>query len=548
MDLKALRLIYRDAETKQARVIGLGIFVLWLLAVLFMVLQHAVWRDEVRALSIALEGESIIEMLTALHGEGHPAIWYFLLRSAYALFNRPEVLQGVALAVASAAVLLLIFRSPFSLPLIGILIIGRFSIFEFSVVARNYGISMLVLFLLAICYDRHRNSGIILGLLLFILANCNLHSVLLVGAFLVFWLFDIIHGKESTYKLHRSQLFHVFLVNTAIALCGVAICLMTIFPTFNDAAVNIKPEDLTFMLLFKLLIKGVLIPAKQFQGMLVAFSAGGGADILKLNPNTTNIEFLLFSFVIFGSTLGLVRRPGAFFAAIVALISLSMFFLFVTPGGYRHQALWLSFLICMYWITGPNELTRGSPIPVCLKPFAKPVSIIGSGLFILMLALQVPGGLGQLHRTASQGPPFSRSRDLGSLIMKNPGFHEAIILAEPDYLLESIPYYVPNDTFLMREQRFGKVVRFTRNALLELRLDDILANARNLQQKTQKPILILLKHSLDSESLSMTYKSGYNWKLITSPDQVRTFQSSAMHIVRLAPAFSDESFDVYILQ
>ena len=132
--------------------------------------------------------------------------------------------------------------------------------------------------------------------------------------------------------------------------------------------------------------------------------------------------------------------------------------------------------------------------------------------------------------------------------MKNPAFHEAIILAEPDYLLETIPYYVPNDTFLMREQRFGKVVRFTRNALLELRLDDILANARNLQQKTQKPILILLKHSLDSESLSMTYKSGYNWKLTTSPDQVRTFLSSAMHIVRLAPAFSDESFDVYVLQ
>ena len=546
--MKALRLIYRDAETKQARVIGLGIFVLWLLAVLFMTLQHAVWRDEVRALSIALEGDSIIEMLTALHGEGHPAIWYFLLRSAYALFNRPEVLQGVSLAVASAAVLLLIFRSPFSLPLVGLLVFGRFSIFEFSVVARNYGISMLVLFLLAICYDRHRNSGIILGLLLFFLANCNAHSVLLVGAFLVFWLFDIIHGKESTYKLHRSQLFHVFLVNTVIALCGVAICLLTIFPTFNDAAVNIKPEDLTFMLLFKLLIKGVLIPAKQFQGMLVAFSAGGGADILKLNPNITNIEFLLFSLVIFGSTLGLVRRPGAFFAAIVALISLSMFFLFVTPGGYRQQALWLSFLICMYWITGPNELTRGSPIPVCLKPFTKPVSIIGSGLFILMLALQVPGGLGQLHRTASQGPPFSRSRDLGSLIMKNPAFHEAIILAEPDYLLETIPYYVPNDTFLMREQRFGKVVRFTRNALLELRLDDILANARNLQQKTQKPILILLKHSLDSESLSMTYKSGYNWKLTTSPDQVRTFLSSAMHIVRLAPAFSDESFDVYVLQ
>src|SRR5262245_41501035 len=56
-----------------------GLFILWFTLVIFMAWHHTFWRDEVRALSLALEGDSFVEMLTSLHGEGHPAVWYLLL-------------------------------------------------------------------------------------------------------------------------------------------------------------------------------------------------------------------------------------------------------------------------------------------------------------------------------------------------------------------------------------------------------------------------------------------------------------------------------------
>jgi hypothetical protein len=84
-------------------VIALVLFASWLGFVLFIAWNHAVWRDEVRALSLALQGENVFAMLKGIRGEGHPAVWYLLLRRAHALVARPEVLQIVALIVASAA-------------------------------------------------------------------------------------------------------------------------------------------------------------------------------------------------------------------------------------------------------------------------------------------------------------------------------------------------------------------------------------------------------------------------------------------------------------
>src|ERR1700682_2713099 len=52
--------------------IDVSIFLLWFVMVCFLALHHVMWRDEVRALSITLDGNNIIEMLKKLHGEGHP--------------------------------------------------------------------------------------------------------------------------------------------------------------------------------------------------------------------------------------------------------------------------------------------------------------------------------------------------------------------------------------------------------------------------------------------------------------------------------------------
>jgi hypothetical protein len=527
------------SDIARRRVIASALFSLWLGVVLFAAWNHAVWRDEVRALSRALDGENVFAMLKALHGgEGHPALWYLLLRGAHTLVSSPRVLQAVALLVAAAAVLLLLRRSPFSWALIALLLAGNMFVFEYSVMARNYGISVLLLFLLAVFYKAHRDRGPLLGILLLLLANCNAHSLVLVGGFLLFWLVDIATGECAD----RSRALRTFLWNAAIALLGVAACIVTIFPSVNDSLTIGSPPGNVFTVL----LKAVLLPAARFRAVMQVMPQPEFVSSSHA-PSSLLSQFVL-SLIMFGSTLGLIRRPGAFLAALATLAGLSLFFTFLYPGSYRHEALWLSFLICMYWITLVDADPPEPQVSVGWRALIRPASTVGWTIFLLLMAMQVPIGLQNVLSATGDYPPLSRTRDLADLIRSRPDLQDAIIVAEPDYLVESLPYYISNPTYLMREQRFGNVVVWTQKARLSLSLDDVLANARSLHAASNKPVVILLAHAVDPFLPKQIIHEAYAWEFVTTPEQRRTFLASTQLIENFSPALMDETFDMYLLK
>ncbi|MBZ5660958.1 MAG: hypothetical protein LAO08_11175 [Acidobacteriia bacterium] len=527
--------IYGDTGAAHRRLIALAMFVVWLGVVSFLAWTHLVWRDEVRALSKALQGDSVFAMLKALRGEGHPAVWYLLLRAAHTLVPRPEVLLLVSIVVAAVAALILVLRAPFSLPILALILISRFSMYEYSVMARNYGISMLLLFLFAAFYERHRDRDCLLGVLLFLLANCNVHSVLLVGGLLLFWFVDILCG-EATNKVRNIRMF---LYNAALAAIGVVTCFITVFPTVSDTIV-IDPKSVTF----ETLIQGMLLPWLQLD-----FWGLPGADKLArltlLGKPLTMVNFL----ILFGSTLGLIRRTGAFLAALTTLVGLSLIFVFLSPGFYRHQALWLVFLICMYWLRVSGNAHKEPVLPARLKPFVGRLSTAGTALFVLVLLLQSWYSAQKIFGIviAPVAALDNRNNNLRSILAGYPELKQAVIVADPDFLLETLPYYVSNSIYLMREQRYGNVVHFTRKAQLELSLGDVLTNGRRLRQATGNPVVILLSHQIDPSSPMKVYREGYNWTFTITPEQAHTFQLSTRLLKHLAPAETSEQYYVYAM-
>lgn len=504
----------------------LPLLAVWLCVVLFLAAHHVFWRDEMRAMTLALRGENVLAMLRGIHGEGHPAVWYLLLRGAHAAVPRPEVLEGVSLAVAVAAMILLVLRAPFGALLVALILFSRFGLFEYSVMARNYGISMLLLFALAACYARNRTNGLLLGSLLFLLANCSAHSVLLAAAFLLFWLLDI---AESEPGPARSQAYRTFAFNAGIAAAGAAICLLTLYPAANDDGWPQRPPGWPLAML----LTGLFVPAHHL------------SHLLPLSwPHTALVQSLM-SLAMFGSTFGLARRRAALAASLAALLGLSLFFALVYPGSYRHEALWLVFLMSMYWIAGTGDAADRSTGGVAPISPPHPMAGAGSLLFAFLLLLQLPGGL-EAVANASHGIPESRSRDLGTLVATHPELHDAVIIADPDYLVEPLPYYISNRTYLMRQQRFGNVVTFTKNARLSLNLDDVLIDARRLHLRTRDPVIILLQQRLNPSLPAQHYREGYDWEFVVTPQQVRAFQAATKLVRSFAPAVSDESYDVYL--
>ena len=533
MTVRLVSLIYGPENSASRRRTAIWIVCIWALLVGFLLLHHVFWRDEVRALSLALQGDTLFEMLHAVHGDGHPAVWYLLLRGVHTLLPTPAVLPIVSVAVALTAALLLAWRSPFGWFVVAALLLGRLGLYEYSVMARNYGISMLLMFLFAALYQEHRNRGIALGLVLLALANCNVHSVILAGAFALFWLLDILLDRKAD---HRAAL-RVYANNALIALIGVLLCALTVYPPFNDAAQDFIPAGDPM----RQLAQALLLPAASFWEL-----AGNGlpaaARMYSLWPSHyLLVSQVLMSAVLLGSAAGLAHRPAAMVATWVALCGFSVFFAVFYPGFYRHQGLWLVFLVSMYWIVGRDAPSGASPALRKLRG-------AGMACFAVLLVLQIAVGLQKVLPVASGSAPESRSRELAQLIRKDPELRQATILADPDYLVEALPYYLPNRTYLPRERRFGNVVRFTHEARLSLFLEDILEDARRVRDMTGQPVVILLHERLDPSAPVRAIPEGYNWQLWTSPGQVRAFLASTRRIARFDPVCcNDESYDVYVL-
>jgi hypothetical protein len=96
----------------------------------------------------------------------------------------------------------------------------------------------------------------------------------------------------------------------------------------------------------------------------------------------------------------------------------------------------------------------------------------------------------------------SASRSLGRYLTSHPRYANAILVGEPDFALESLPYYASNPIYIARERRFGNVVHFVRSADSNLTLGDLLRAGRELEERTGRPTLLVLGHteSLGSSS------------------------------------------------
>ena len=512
------------------------LFGLWLTAAGALAWRHVIWRDEARALSIAIQGDNWIAMLRGLHGEGHPALWYLLLRAAHEVAGRPEVLPLLGFAISAAAAWLIVWRSPFPPALIGLILASHFFIYEFSVMARNYGIGMLILFTLAIAYPRHRGRGVALGALLFLLANCNVIATTLAGAFLLFWFIEILEETGPRWSPGIAN----FALNAAVAAAGAALSFATVYPTFNDAAVAAHASGVGA----RDTLSAIANPAPAFE-QLLGWQVAPTYLVVPWTPSVVGLGAPLM----IGATFGLIERKGALLTCLASLAALSVFFRLVYPGDYRHEATWLAFVIAMYWISwkplGP--LNPQAAVGTNGRSFAL-VRNAGFAFFLVLIGVQATLGLADLAFAAIVGAPESRSRDFAELVSRRPDLKDAILIGDPDYMLEPMHYYLPNRTYFVRERRYGDYVRFTRAARLDLTLGDILDEARAIRASIGRPVVILLAWPLSEMDPARIYRESYVWTFSAPGDQIERFRQATTLLAQFSKATSNESYDVYLLK
>lgn len=495
----------------------LAIYAAWLVAAAWLASRHVLWRDEVRGLTFALAGDGIPAMLRAIHGDGHPALWFLLLRGGYAVAGK-AALPGLGFAIGAAATALLAARAPFRPLVIAATLFGAFALHEYTVLARNYGIAMLLMFAFALAYPRWKERGIGLGVLLALLANANVPAMMLAGALGLFWGVEILCADGWRW----SPAWRRWALNMAVALVGVALCCAAVYPPVNDAALP-PPADAPRVL------TALLRPAAALGELWPPMFAG------------VPIAPLLLAALVVGAPIGLLRSPGGLAAGLTAMLSMTLFFQLVYPAAYRHQALYPCFLLTLYWLVAQGGGGRWRAAP----PLRPGIATWGQAAMLVLLLAQVLTSVG-LAASVARGEVDSRAHDLADLLHRE-HLDRAVLMADADVVLEPLPFYARNPIWLTRAGHWGETVRFTKANAYDLRLGKLLSTAHALQGRTGRPVVIVTQLRLDPAAPRRTWEQGYLGTLTTTPAEVRAFLAATRRLASFAPARTDESYDVYLL-
>lgn len=219
--------------------VHLLLLTLWFAGALYAAANHTMWRDEIRAFSFAQRGSGLLDMVVAIRGDGHPALWHVILRLAWTAYRDPVVLPLAAFAIGAAGATLLALRAPFRPLLLALALLGAFTLYEYVAVARNYGLGVLLLYAIAAAWARHRDTPGVLAALLFLLANANIHSLVFAGALLLLWAVELLQQRARALPDScppDSHAWRSFALAVAATALGAALCLCQAYPSAQSAA------------------------------------------------------------------------------------------------------------------------------------------------------------------------------------------------------------------------------------------------------------------------------------------------------------------------
>jgi hypothetical protein len=474
-------------------------------------------------MSLALTADHLWNLPAAIQGEGHPILWYLLLRTAYALFDSPQVLPALSAGVALAGLTIFLLRAPFPLWWKMLFILGGLPLYEYSIISRSYGLSMSLLFAFAAQLTIERRSNIVLGALLFFLAQTNVHSALLVPPLLLAWL-----DRDSSWRAGAGRARRVegaLLAGLALAGAGLLCTFLTIYPSRHSLIVG----DLS---------ANAYAGGAYLKGFALALLEPG-----HFYHKITLLPTLLSTLVLFFLALGLARQRWLAVAALLGLWANAAVFAMLYEGEYRHQGIWFVFVIALYWISLGSNRAATTTAPARLADMAFRFCL--NVLLPMLLLAQIAVGYQMLSKDLRE--ERSKSRALALAIRANPVLRQAVIVAQPDEFLEAMPYYVDNPTYLFRQGQFGNNATWSLAFKRDLTMADLLLTLRRLKDTTGRPVVVIMSHRWADDGSDLVATEWLGRKFTASAKDLREFRQSTRRLDIGRDAYW-ENFDAYIFQ
>ena len=152
------------------------------------ILHHEIWLDEAHHFVLARDSKTISDLYFNNRYEGHPLLWDFLLWLLCKLFPTVFALQLLHLGIATASAAIVLWYAPFKMYQKVLLCFSYFLFYEYTIISRNYAISIFLIFLCLSQINNTKKNYALLLFLLALLANTHLFSLVFSVAIFIYLL------------------------------------------------------------------------------------------------------------------------------------------------------------------------------------------------------------------------------------------------------------------------------------------------------------------------------------------------------------------------
>jgi hypothetical protein len=183
-------------------------------------MHHQMWRDETNAWALAAHSQTLGALLRYVRYEAHPYLWYLLLWVVSRGFASLFALKWVAAIIGTCIYLILALWSPFSRLEKVLLFCGYYISFEYTVIARMYGVMLLLVLLYLRSRTSQPHKPVRNALWLGLIANADTFGLLLTFALALEYLL-FLRGDRAWWKLQwRKRVlpaFAIYIVSVAVS-------------------------------------------------------------------------------------------------------------------------------------------------------------------------------------------------------------------------------------------------------------------------------------------------------------------------------------------
>ena len=510
----------RAADPRLGWMIG-GILAVYTATIVWASMHHEVWRDEVVALSIAWQTPSWPELWRFMRHEGHPILWYVCLRLAHSVVPTTAVLPVVSVVISVAAAWVLLRWAPFPLWLRCLVLFGYVPLYEYSVVWRGYGLSMLLLFGFCALYPARRRHPIALGIVLALLANSTIFGLVMAVAAGAMLVVDRLMDDEAPAESG------LFAVGMALWAAGIVHTLVNVSPGSGMPQFELNQHDTASIA--RGIVSSVIYPAGHARGFFWI-------------PWPSLWLWLSFVLLLF------LRRLAVLTFFVLAVIGVEVVFTLAYAPTARHLGNTMLIVIASVWLAYPWDVegdSTGGVLGERVLRWARYALMVP-----LLLALGFHVWLGGAATLDDVRLEYSSSKRLAALIAGDPSLDRAIVIGEPETLTQSLPYYRENPIFLAQEGTFRNWIVVTEPRRHDCDIGALLATAKDLRARHQVPVILVLGWLLDGPDRQSMYVGTFFEQTFTMTASAREEffrQTQLLGRLRDAP-LTDENYDVFVLR